>query len=179
MGVDPSKNVMVVGAGGIYDGRGLAMALSYGCDAVWVGTRFVCSDEAGASIAHKEAILSATYDDTFRTLIYTGRPLRIVKNKYAIEWENNRKAEMKELLSQGIIPYTIDFNQSTGKKKERSGQYASSYAPEEEVNLTPYLSGQVAGSIYDILPAKQIIDQMIHGAIKVIQNNHRKILSKL
>ena len=30
----PQYTVPVVGAGGIYDGRGLAMALSYGCDAV-------------------------------------------------------------------------------------------------------------------------------------------------
>ena len=37
----PQHQVPVVGAGGIYDGRGLAMALSFGCQAVWVGTRFV------------------------------------------------------------------------------------------------------------------------------------------
>jgi len=179
MPLDPSQNVMVVGAGGIYNGAGLASALSYGCEAVWVGTRFVCSEEAGASIAHKEAILGATYDDTFRTLIYTGRPMRIVKNKYAVDWEDNRQAEMKELLAQGIIPYTNDFNPSTGKRKERSGQYASSYAPDEEVNITPYLSGQVAGCVNDISPAKQIIDDMMRDAIKIIQTNSRKIVSKL
>ena len=33
--LNPEHNVYVVGAGGIYNGRGLAMALSYGCDAVW------------------------------------------------------------------------------------------------------------------------------------------------
>ena len=40
---------MVVAAGGIFDGRGLAMGLTLGADAVWVGTRFVASAEAGAS----------------------------------------------------------------------------------------------------------------------------------
>eukprot|EP01084_Bolivina_argentea_P085129 153866_1 len=38
----PKNPIYVIGAGGIYDGRGLCMALSYGCQAVWVGTRFVC-----------------------------------------------------------------------------------------------------------------------------------------
>lgn len=33
--------VIVVGAGGIVDGRGLAMALTMGCGGAWVGTRFV------------------------------------------------------------------------------------------------------------------------------------------
>lgn len=36
------------------------MALSFGADAVWVGTRFVASKEAGASKYHKEVLSSAT-----------------------------------------------------------------------------------------------------------------------
>lgn len=43
--------VPVIAAGGIFDGRGLAMALALGAEAVWVGTRFVASEEAGASKA--------------------------------------------------------------------------------------------------------------------------------
>ena len=39
------KPVSVIAAGGIFDGRGLAMALSFGADAVWVGTR--CSGRSG------------------------------------------------------------------------------------------------------------------------------------
>eukprot|EP00488_Nonionellina_sp_1-RS-2012_P001298 TRINITY_DN2070_c0_g1_i1.p1 TRINITY_DN2070_c0_g1~~TRINITY_DN2070_c0_g1_i1.p1 ORF type:complete len:232 (-),score=93.37 TRINITY_DN2070_c0_g1_i1:140-835(-) len=179
MPLDPTQNVCVVGAGGIYNGRGLAMALSYGCEAVWVGTLFVCADEAGASISHKEAVLNASYDDTIRTLIYTGRPLRIAKNKYAVGWETNRRAEMKELLSKGIIPYTDDFDLSTGKKKERSGQYAASYAPDEYDEIMPRLAGQVVGCIKDIKPAKVIVEEMMAEAITVIQQNNRKIISKL
>ena len=46
--------VRVVAAGGIFDGRGLAMALSLGASAVWVGTRFLASLEADAPQVHKE-----------------------------------------------------------------------------------------------------------------------------
>jgi NAD(P)H-dependent flavin oxidoreductase YrpB (nitropropane dioxygenase family) len=45
--------VLVVAAGGIYDGRGLAMALSLGAAGVWVGTRFICAKEAGAPPYHQ------------------------------------------------------------------------------------------------------------------------------
>ncbi|ELU42862.1 2-nitropropane dioxygenase [Rhizoctonia solani AG-1 IA] len=48
------KPVFVVAAGGIYDGRGLAAALMWGAQGVWVGTRFVASEEAGANKRHKE-----------------------------------------------------------------------------------------------------------------------------
>jgi len=53
------KQVPVVAGGGIYDGRGLAMALSLGAEAVWVGTRFVASVEGGAPQRHKEDICKA------------------------------------------------------------------------------------------------------------------------
>merc|ERR1711934_242891 len=54
--------VLVVGAGGIFDGRGLAMALSAGCSGVWVGTRFIACDEAGAGPMHKQKVVKADYD---------------------------------------------------------------------------------------------------------------------
>lgn len=77
---------MVVAAGGIADGRGLASALSYGAAGVWVGTRFVASEEAGASPKHKELVVSAGYDDTIRTLIYSGRPMSVRKTPYVASW---------------------------------------------------------------------------------------------
>ena len=48
--------VMVMGAGGIFDGRGLATALSLGADAVWVGTRFICAEEAAAPPRHQKVV---------------------------------------------------------------------------------------------------------------------------
>jgi len=44
--------ICVVAAGGIFDGRGLAMSLALGAEAVWVGTRFIASTEAGAPQVH-------------------------------------------------------------------------------------------------------------------------------
>lgn len=62
---------MVVAAGGIYNGKGLAAALAYGASGVWVGTRFICAEEAGASRAHQEAVITADHNDTIRTIIFT------------------------------------------------------------------------------------------------------------
>lgn len=78
--------IYVVAAGGIYDGRGLAAALMWGAQAVWVGTRFVASTEASAPKYHKDLIVSADYGDVDRTLIYTGRPLRVRYTPYVKEW---------------------------------------------------------------------------------------------
>lgn len=80
------KPVYVIGAGAVFDGRSLAANLAWGAQAVWVGTRFVASKEAGAPKAHKDALLSASYEDAVTTLIYTGRPLRVRRTPYVDDW---------------------------------------------------------------------------------------------
>ena len=63
--------VQVVAAGGIYNGQTVAAALMLGASAVWVGTRFILTDEAGAPKAHQEAVKTAGFDDNIRTIIFT------------------------------------------------------------------------------------------------------------
>ena len=46
----------------------------------------MASIESGAPQLHKDALLSASYDDTIRTLIYTGRPLSVRKTPYVMNW---------------------------------------------------------------------------------------------
>merc|ERR1712139_747253 len=121
------KQVPVVAAGGIYEGRSLAMALSLGADAVWVGTRFVASVEGGAPPAHKNAVVKAGVHDTHRCEAFSGRPLRIVKTKYSEAWTGPRAAEMQELLRKGVLPAQkdiSDFQKLEEKEEEREKFFA-------------------------------------------------------
>merc|ERR1712185_862713 len=56
--------VLVVAAGGIYDGRGLSASLCLGAVGVWVGTRFIACEEANSSTVHKRRVVEATSSDT-------------------------------------------------------------------------------------------------------------------
>lgn len=149
--------IHVVAAGGIYDGRGLATALCFGAQAVWVGTRFVASQESGASKAHKQAVLNGGYDDTHRSLIYTGRPMRIIKNEYSLNWDENRRQEMKELLEDGILPIQSDIDQRRITMADRA-------------HVVPHLCGQACGAIQEILPASKIMDDMVETAVGVLKS---------
>jgi len=140
------EKVLVVAAGGIHDGRGLAMALTLGADAVWVGTRFVASVEAGAPDKHKKIIVNSGFHDTTRTLIWTGRPLRCFKSKYVMDWETNRAEEMKRLCAEGKIPY------KTGS------------APFDMKTDFPCFMGQVAGAIKEVKAARDIVHEMVQDA---------------
>mmetsp|Transcript_14476 Transcript_14476/g.36618 ORF Transcript_14476/g.36618 Transcript_14476/m.36618 type:complete len:368 (-) Transcript_14476:210-1313(-) len=166
------KQVPVVAAGGIYDGRGLAMSLSLGADAVWVGTRFVASVEGGAPKGHKADVVKAGVHDTHRSLVYTGRPCRVIKNPYTVNWEENRMGELKTLLEEGTIPFTKDRDLMEQKSK---GELKDVPAPVGIEKSHPWLSGQVAGAIHDILPAQQIVESMIEDAAKMFQMNSSKV----
>lgn len=158
------KPVQVIAAGGIFDGRGLAMALSLGASAVWVGTRFVASEEASCAPRHSKAVCDASSESTIRTLIYTGRPLRVLKTDYILDWEQNRKDEIKELTGKGVLPAQHDL--------------ASKQDTDEEIDMVeflPLLMGQAAGATHEILPAKQIVEEMVADAIAVLRTHHSAI----
>jgi len=163
--------IHVVCAGGISDSRGLAMALSMGAAGVWVGTRFVASVEAGAPKDHKQLVLGAGWHDTHRTELYSGRPLRVVKNPYTRMWEEDfaKAKEMQELLKSGVVPFQRDRT-----KVEKEGESSVDEATRNEVARVGgggdpgILSGQVAGNINSILPAKQIVDEMVSGAATIL-----------
>jgi NAD(P)H-dependent flavin oxidoreductase YrpB (nitropropane dioxygenase family) len=144
-----SEKATVVAAGGIYDGRGLASSLMQGAEGVWVGTRFVASTEAGCSQQHKEAVVTAGFSDTLRTLVVSGRPLRVRMNEYIQAWEDHPE-QIKALTDQGIVPMMKDMED------------------EKDVDL-PFLMGQVSGIISDIKPAKEIVEDMVTKAVKMLE----------
>lgn len=124
-----------------------------GATGVWVGTRFVASTEAGCSQAHKEGVVSAAFEDTVRTLVVSGRPLRTKRNAWIDKWEAQPE-KIKELTEKGVVPLEYDMDQGV------------------DIDL-PQLMGVVAGVITSIQPAKQIVDDMVSeavGQLKQAQN---------
>ena len=101
MVADSGRQVPVVAAGGITDGRGLAAALVLGADGVLMGTRFYATVEALPSPRAKARVIEAGGDDTLRTTVfdiargydwpaeYTGRAVR---NTFSETWHGREEA---------------------------------------------------------------------------------------
>jgi len=143
------QSALVVAAGGIYNGRSLASSLMQGATGVWVGTRFVASTEAGCSQAHKEGVVSAAFEDTVRTLVVSGRPLRTKRNAWIDKWEAQPE-KIKELTEKGVVPLEYDM--------EKGNDFD-----------IPHLMGVVAGVITSIQPARQIVDEMVSEAVEQLK----------
>ncbi|HEX9870395.1 MAG TPA: nitronate monooxygenase, partial [Candidatus Tectomicrobia bacterium] len=88
--VEAVSPVPVIAAGGIADGRGLVAALSLGAQAVSLGTRFLCSEEALAEPAYKERVLQSSAADTIYTTLFNigwEAPHRVLRNQVVAAWE--------------------------------------------------------------------------------------------
>lgn len=62
-----------------------------------------------------DRVVEAGHEDITRTLIYTGRPLRVFKTPYVADWEENRQEEIKDLTSKGILPNEHELEKHPGK----------------------------------------------------------------
>ncbi|CAI6337587.1 unnamed protein product [Periconia digitata] len=161
------EQVQIVAAGGLYNGQSLAAMLAFGATGVWVGTRFILSEEAGAPKAHQEAVRTSGFDDNIRTIIFTGRPLRVRNNPYIQNWEENRQNEIKELTGKGIIPAEHDL--------ENMGDDVDD---ETMDNARPFLMGKVAAVVSEKKTAKEIVDEFVGDAVKTLRGTNELIVSK-
>jgi enoyl-[acyl-carrier protein] reductase II len=153
--VDAVK-IPVVAAGGLYDGRGLAAALALGAQGVWMGTRFIASQEAHAGAMYRQTILDAADEDTVRTRCYSGQPMRVRKNIYVDDWES-RPADIQPFPMQAIHSSQMGVMGGIGGQIEGLDADKSCFA-----------MGQSAGGVHDVLPAGDIVRRIMaeaHAAI--------------
>jgi len=100
-----APHVLVLAAGGIADGRGVAAALMLGADGALMGTRFWATQESVIHRNAKEKVVTATGDETIRTRVYdvvrkkawpaayTGR---LMTNGFIEKW-HGRENELRSL----------------------------------------------------------------------------------
>jgi NAD(P)H-dependent flavin oxidoreductase YrpB (nitropropane dioxygenase family) len=90
--VDAVAPALVLAAGGIADGRGLAAALMLGADGGWIGTRLVATDESGAHDGYKSRLVAADATETARTALFGPEtpqfnPMRVLRNRVVEQWQ--------------------------------------------------------------------------------------------
>lgn len=81
--------VPVIAAGGIMDGRGVVAALALGAQGAQLGTRFLMARESDATPAYRERLIAAVETNTVLTRVYSGRPARVVRNRFSDEFHSD------------------------------------------------------------------------------------------
>jgi nitronate monooxygenase len=150
---------LLVAAGGVGDGRGLAAALMLGADGVLLGSRLLMSKEALVPPGFQDAVVRADGDAAIKTSVLdivrgfnwppeiTGRALR---NRFVADWQG-RETALAE-------PAT------TASQLRRYTQARDTGDTEN----TGIFIGEVAGLIKDVQPADAIVKAMVVDAEELI-----------
>lgn len=148
-----SPDTLLVAAGGIADGRGLAAALALGADGVLMGTRFWATKEAAIHPAAKQKVLDADGDETVRTSVYD-----IVRQK---QWPASYDAR---LMRNGFIEaWHGREEQLKLEQPERFADFEAAHASGDydTANVTV---GEAIGLIHDLPPAAELVERIAHEA---------------
>ena len=89
---ETSKEIPVISAGGIWDGKDIRRFLDLGADGVQMATRFVATDECDASDAFKQAYVNAKKEDIKIIKSPVGMPGRAINNEFI---KNTKKEKPK------------------------------------------------------------------------------------
>ena len=155
--------VLMVAAGGIGDGRGLAAALMLGADGVLVGSRLWASDEALVPEAMHSAAIGATGDDTIRSSVMdVARRLnwperyscRVLRNAFTDRWHG----DLDGLLAAAEV--------------EAPKWLAAFEAGDPDGSNT--FVGEVAGLIDAVRPAGEIVGDMVAEAETLLAGGWRR-----
>ena len=171
--VDAVAPALVLAAGGIADGRGVAAALALGADGVWVGTRMVATTEADVSAEYKERLTRASGTETTLTSLW-GRqmggfnPMRVVVNKIVGEWAHRENAVPSDGESQPVVGEMTMAGQRI--VMHRFSSFVPLGSAIADIEQMPICSGQGVGVIKEIEPAAVVIETMMRDACDIIAN---------
>jgi NAD(P)H-dependent flavin oxidoreductase YrpB (nitropropane dioxygenase family) len=168
--VDAVAPTPVVAAGGIADGRGIAAAFVLGAAGVWLGTRFVASEESLAHHLYKQRLVVADVEDTvYSELFDVGwehAPHRTLRNSTIDTWQKAGSPRSGKRPKEGeVIAYRTD-----GSPVDR---YSSSMPLENmlgEMEGLALYAGQSVGLVKDIKPAASIIGELKRETEQVFEN---------
>lgn len=153
-----SPDTLLLSAGGIADGRGLAAALMLGADGVLMGTRFWATQEALIHQNAKDLVVQAKGGQTVRTSVfdiargrdwpreYTGR---LMVNDFIRKWHGKEDA-LKAVWSEEKVRVESAYE---------SGDY-------DCANVTV---GQAIGLIADIPPAALVVQRVAAQAERLLR----------
>jgi nitronate monooxygenase len=162
--VDAVGAVPVVAAGAIADGRAMAAALTLGASGVWVGTRFLLSEEAETHPHYKQRLLGASETDTeFSTVFDVGwpdAPHRTLRNSTVDMWEAAGRPGMGERPGEGELLGAYP----DGRPITRYDVGFPRVGATGDVDATALYAGQGVGLLTDIRPAAQIVADLTQEA---------------
>ena len=147
--IDAIAPLPVLAAGGIGNGRQMLAAMSMGAQGVWMGSRWLISNEAQAEPAQRDSYKSATSEDTIRSCSFTGKTARMLKNDWTDAWEREDTPDPLPMPLQGYLTFDA---------VRRTHRYAGS-GDCQKIAFNPV--GQVVGQMNEESSCRDIMYELL------------------
>jgi NAD(P)H-dependent flavin oxidoreductase YrpB (nitropropane dioxygenase family) len=177
--VDAVAPALVLAAGGVADGRGLAAALMLGADGAWVGTRFVATAESGAHDGYKSRVVAADATDTVRTALFGPEtpefnPMRVLRNRVVEEWAD-RVPEVPADPSELPVVGHVDLGGQHLELRRFSNFVPMRDLTTGDLEEMPLLAGQGVGLVGSVEPAAAVVAAMTAQAREMLDRHRVRV----
>lgn len=154
--IDAVAPTPVLAAGGVGNGRQIAAALAMGAQGVWTGSLWLTVQEADVPPPQMEALLQASSRDTVRSRSFTGKPCRMLRNKWTEAWDTPGKPQPLGMPLQFMV---------TGDAVARTHRYAGKA---KDVMFNPV--GQVVGQMNRVRPVREVIYTLVEEYLAAVEH---------
>lgn len=152
--IEIAGDVPVIAAGGIGTGRQMAAALAMGAQGVWCGSIWLTVDEAESPPAEKESLFRASSSDTVRSRSFTGKPVRMLRNKWTEAWDAPGNPQSLGAPLQMMVAREAILR--TSRYPERA----------QDVACTPV--GQIVGRMNGPQSSRALVNEMVQDYLDAV-----------
>ncbi len=153
----------VLAAGGIGSGRQMAAVLALGAQGVWTGSIWLTTHENDEDQVIIERLLAATSRDTVRTRCITGKPARMLRNRYSEAWDGPD--------SPGTLPMPLQYLATAEAQQRVRRAVSTGNLAAAELAVTPV--GQIVGRMNQLRPARQVVSEMVDEYLDTLERMAR------
>jgi NAD(P)H-dependent flavin oxidoreductase YrpB (nitropropane dioxygenase family) len=178
-------DIPVIAAGGFFDGRGLAAALSYGAAGVGMGTRFLLTRDSSVPDAVKQLYLAYDLNGTVVTDKVDGMPHRMLRTDLVEQLQESSRLRRLGPTARRTLEFKkmsgMTWSQLLRDGREMRRAQGRSLAQMALAANTPMMlraglvegdtsagvlaAGQVVGLLDDLPSCEDLVDRVVTGAV--------------
>lgn len=192
--VRDAVDIVVIGAGGYFDGRGLVSALAYGADGIAMGTRFLLTRDSPVAQRVKEVYLGKSVNDTMLTSEIDGVPQRVLRGetvealerttgpgrllraaRNAIAFQKLSGTRYRDMITEGLTMRKAQgLSLSQVVMAANAPMLYRTALLEGRHDVGVMATGQVVGLINDLPSCAELIDRIMAQADQVLRDLQAK-----
>ena len=159
--IKPIRDVPVLAAGGIMNGRQMAACMAMGAAGVWTGSVWLATVESETSEIFRQKMIEASSRDAVRVRSRTGKPARQLRSAWTEAWERSPD-------SPGALP--MPLMSLVSENALRAADRAAAAGNDKAREMVTYFVGQGVGLIDSVRSAGQVVQEFKEEFLEAVEH---------